>query len=178
MLEFDIFFWIEVLEFFEVLLRRVDTEKKFLELGFLKDISHIRYLIDTFQFTIIVFNHHHELAHLRLRNIQQQKTLLNLVIIGNLLLNLLRHGESYGYDIIQSLREIEPLVVTDSTVYPVLSRLRRDGYVKVRVKPSSEGPPRRYFSVTELGRERIAQMNGYWDALQEAIGELRRGRGH
>jgi PadR family transcriptional regulator PadR len=101
---------------------------------------------------------------------QLRKGLMELCI-----LNLLKHGESYGYDIIQSLREIEPLVVTDSTVYPVLSRLRRDGYVKVRVKPSSEGPPRRYFAVTALGRERIAQMNAYWDALQEAIGELRRG---
>jgi len=91
------------------------------------------------------------------------------------ILNLLKHGESYGYDIIQSLRGIEELMVTDSTVYPILSRLRRDGYLKVRVRTSSEGPPRRYFSVTALGHQRIEEMNAYWDSLQVAIGGLRNG---
>ena len=92
------------------------------------------------------------------------------------ILNLLKHGESYGYDIIQSLQEIEELMVTDSTVYPILSRLRKDGYLKVRVRTSSAGPPRRYFSVTALGRQRIEEMNAYWDALHLAIEELRNGR--
>jgi len=102
---------------------------------------------------------------------QLRKGLMELCI-----LNLLKHGESYGYDIIQSLRDIEELMVTDSTVYPILSRLRRDGYLKVRVRTSTEGPPRRYFSVTALGVRRAEEMNVYWDALHKAIEELRSGR--
>lgn len=92
------------------------------------------------------------------------------------ILNLLTHGESYGYEILQSLQQIEELVVTDSTVYPILSRLRKDGYLKVQVKPSTSGPPRRYFALTALGRQRVQEMNIYWDSLQAAIEKLKKGK--
>lgn len=91
------------------------------------------------------------------------------------ILNLLSRGESYGYEILQSLQEIEELVVTDSTVYPILSRLRKDGCLKVQVKPSSSGPPRRYFSLTAIGQQRVKEMNLYWNNLQAAIDDLRNG---
>ncbi|MEE9369777.1 MAG: PadR family transcriptional regulator [Pontiella sp.] len=92
------------------------------------------------------------------------------------ILNLLQHGESYGYEILQSLQKIEELVVTDSTVYPILSRLKKDGYLKVQVKPSSSGPPRRYFSLTALGRQRVQEMNTYWGNLNNGIRKLRKGK--
>ncbi len=91
------------------------------------------------------------------------------------ILNLLQRGESYGYEILQSLQQIEELVVTDSTVYPILSRLRKGGYLKVQVKPSSSGPPRRYFSLTALGRQRVQEMNTYWGNLQQGIKRLQQG---
>lgn len=92
------------------------------------------------------------------------------------ILNLLQHGESYGYEILQSLQKIEELVVTDSTVYPILSRLRKDGYLKVEARPSTSGPPRRYFSITALGRRRVKEMNSYWDHLQLGIQQLKQGK--
>lgn len=101
---------------------------------------------------------------------QLRKGLIELCV-----LNLLEQGESYGYEILQSLQQIEELVVTDSTVYPILSRLRKDGCLKVQVKPSSSGPPRRYFSLTALGRQRAKEMNLYWDNLQTAIDQLKSG---
>jgi PadR family transcriptional regulator PadR len=91
------------------------------------------------------------------------------------ILNLLQHGESYGYEILQSLQRIEELVVTDSTVYPILSRLKKDGYLKVQVTPSSSGPPRRYFSLTAMGRQRVQEMNVYWENLNNGIKTLREG---
>lgn len=91
------------------------------------------------------------------------------------ILTLLQQGESYGYEILQSLQNIEELVVTDSTVYPILSRLRKDGCLKVQVKPSTSGPPRRYFSLTALGRQRVQEMNLYWNNLQTAIANLQTG---
>ena len=92
------------------------------------------------------------------------------------ILNLLQHGESYGYEILQALQQIEELVVTDSTVYPILSRLRKDGYLKVQVKPSSSGPPRRYFSLTVPGQQRVQEMNAYWASLQVGIEQLKQGK--
>jgi len=88
-------------------------------------------------------------------------------------LNAISRAETYGYELVQRLREIDQLAITESTVYPILSRLKQDGYVKVRDAPSSSGPPRRYFSLTKLGRHRIGEMNIYWDELCEAMTELR-----
>ena len=91
------------------------------------------------------------------------------------ILNLLRHDESYGYEIVQNLKGLEELTVTESTVYPILSRLRKDGYLTVRAVASREGPPRRYYSLTAHGRRRVREMNAYWGSLQEAIGRLQAG---
>lgn len=84
-------------------------------------------------------------------------------------LNVLRRGEGYGYQIVQDLKRIEALAVSESTVYPILARLRRERLVKVRDVPSPEGPPRRYFALTPLGRLRAAEMNAYWEVLAKAI---------
>ena len=89
------------------------------------------------------------------------------------LLNLLHSSESYGYEIVQRLKQIEELVVRESTVYPILARLRQAGYLKVRVVPSSGAPPRRYFSLTHMGDSYTHEINGYWDSLNKAINYLR-----
>jgi len=89
------------------------------------------------------------------------------------LLNLLADGEKYGYEIVQSLEAVEELATSESTVYPILARLSKDGYLKVRVAPSPQGPPRRYFSLTVLGRHRLREMNGYYDELSASIERLR-----
>ncbi|GAG15262.1 unnamed protein product [marine sediment metagenome] len=84
-------------------------------------------------------------------------------------LKVLSRGESYGYQIVQSLRVLEELTVTESTVYAVLTRLGKDGCLQVRAAPSPDGPPRRYFSLTALGRRRLTEMNAYWNDLVAAI---------
>lgn len=89
------------------------------------------------------------------------------------LLNLLRDGEAYGYEIVQNLKLIEELAVSESTVYPILTRLKQDEYLRVRTVPSSGGPPRRYFSLTKLGDSYVEQMNAYWDSLLEAVDRIR-----
>jgi PadR family transcriptional regulator, regulatory protein PadR len=92
------------------------------------------------------------------------------------LLNLLRGGESYGYEIVQRLKAIEELAAGESTVYPILARLREEGYLKVRVSPSPGGPPRRYFSLTRLGESYVREMNDYWDALAQSVDHVRLGQ--
>ena len=99
---------------------------------------------------------------------QLRKGLVELCV-----LNVLAEGESYGYEIVRRLKAIEELAVTESTVYPVLTRLRTDGYLKVRSAPSPGGPPRRYFSLTALGESRVQGMNDYWHQLNGAIDRLR-----
>ena len=100
--------------------------------------------------------------------VQLRKGLLELCV-----LNVLRRGESYGYRIVQDLKQIEELAVTESTVYPILNRLRRDNYLRVRAVPSNEGPPRRYYALTAPGRRRAAEMYDYWRSLVEAVERLK-----
>ncbi|HAL91472.1 MAG TPA: PadR family transcriptional regulator [Verrucomicrobia bacterium] len=86
---------------------------------------------------------------------------------------VLRRGESYGYEIVQALKRIEDLSVSESTVYPILGRLREEGFLKSRDVPSDAGPPRRYFSLTPRGKVRLAEMNAYWPMLTNALEQLK-----
>jgi len=99
---------------------------------------------------------------------QLRKGLLEFCI-----LNLLRQGESYGYELVQTLQQVEVLAVSESTVYPILSRLKQEGCLKVRDVASPGGPPRRYFSLTAVGRARIVEMNTYWKELTLELEKLR-----
>jgi len=88
------------------------------------------------------------------------------------LLNLLCDNESYGYEIVHKLKGIEVLALTESTLYPILARLGKDGYLQVRAEPSSNGPPRRYFSLTTSGKVYLDSLNSYWGNLKDAIDDL------
>ena len=89
------------------------------------------------------------------------------------ILNVLRHQEAYGYEVLTRLKSIDELIVTESTIYPILSRLKRDGHLRVRSEPSPNGPPRRYFSLTSIGKQHLQSMDSYWDALHHSITQLR-----
>jgi len=99
---------------------------------------------------------------------QFRKGLLELCV-----LNLLALQESYGYQIVRSLQQFDELAVTESTLYPILSRLRRDGFLKVRTGASHSGPPRRYFSLTSIGQKYTKTLNEYWDGLVVTVKKLR-----
>ena len=86
---------------------------------------------------------------------------------------VLRRGESYGYEIVQALKEMDALAVSESTIYPILARLKAEKMLKVRDVPSSAGPPRRYFSLTALGKVRFAEMDTYWRLLVDDLRQLR-----
>ena len=88
------------------------------------------------------------------------------------ILLVLSRGESYGYEIVQALQAEDALAVSESTVYPILNRLRAERYLKVRDVPSDAGPPRRYFSLTAPGRIRLSEMNAYWQVLSQAMKDL------
>jgi PadR family transcriptional regulator PadR len=91
-------------------------------------------------------------------------------------LNLLQVQEGHGYQIVQRLKEIDGLDIRESTVYPILARMKTEGFVAVRDEPSPGGPPRRVFRLSASGRERMRSLNAYWDLLTEAVDQLRSGR--
>jgi PadR family transcriptional regulator PadR len=102
-------------------------------------------------------------------------TQLRKGLLEYLTLIIIEHGETYGYEVVQNLKTIEGMDITESTVYPILARLKKEGFAKTRTAPSPGGPPRRYYSLTSSGKVRVMFMNQYWNLLNRSIEELRKG---
>ena len=101
--------------------------------------------------------------------VQVRKGVLELCI-----LNALAERERYGYELVKSLVDIPGLGMTEGTLYPLLSRLRAQGLVSARLEESSEGPARKYYSLTREGKKVAAMMNDYLDALNDSVAALRK----
>lgn len=93
-------------------------------------------------------------------------------------LTVLEADEAYGYQILQRLGAVEALEMTESTLYPVLARLARDGLVRVRTAPSPAGPPRRYYRLTDAGEKRLGEMKSHWADVRDAVDHLLNGESH
>lgn len=83
------------------------------------------------------------------------------------ILNAIRGTSLYGYDIVRTLRGIEGLVISEGTIYPILSRLKREGLVGTTLRESKEGPARKYYELTENGEGMLNKMNAYWLVIKE-----------
>lgn len=95
---------------------------------------------------------------------QIRKGVTELVVLA-----ALRQGEAYGYELLQRINHTEGLALTESTVYPLLARLHREGFVKLRAAPSPSGPPRRYYQLTAAGRRRLGDMIDVWQEVGAAV---------
>ena len=98
---------------------------------------------------------------------QLRKGVLELCI-----LNIIGNARVYGYDVVRQLRDIDSLVVSEGTIYPILSRLKRDGLVRTSLEESSEGPARKYYELTRRGEQLLGDMNAYWANLTRGIANL------
>ena len=89
---------------------------------------------------------------------------------------LLICGESAKYtsDIILQLRGAE-LVVVEGTIYPLLSRLQKDGLLAHEWQESEQGPPRKYYKLTDFGRDVVARLGGHIKTLNSTLSKLEKG---
>jgi PadR family transcriptional regulator PadR len=90
-------------------------------------------------------------------------------------LNALNGDRLYGYDIVRILRSHAGLMIADGTVYPILSRLKREGFITSSIEESPDGPARKYYDLTDKGRKQLHRMNEYWKRLQSGVQSLRQG---
>lgn len=87
-------------------------------------------------------------------------------------LSLLREQELYGFDLVRRLAEVDGMVVSEGTIYPLLSRMRRQGWVTTRWVESAAGPPRRYYGLTAAGRTALQDFAGEWRRFRAAVDQL------
>lgn len=87
-------------------------------------------------------------------------------------LSELTRRDMYGYEVVQSISDF--IEVTESTIYPILRRLTKEGYFTTYTRSSKEGPDRKYYKITEEGRERLKQSLKQWvnyiDNVNKIIG--------
>lgn len=84
-------------------------------------------------------------------------------------LALLERGERYGFDLVRELAEVDGMVTTEGTIYPMLARLRRDGAVETTWRESPSGPPRRYYRLTPAGRQALKQFREEWVRFRDGV---------
>jgi PadR family transcriptional regulator PadR len=91
-----------------------------------------------------------------------------------IVLHLLEPAEAYGYEIVTKLttQTDGALGVTDGTLYPVLYRLERAGFVAVRWETPERGVPRKYYQLTGKGREELARLKHEWNTFASAMAKL------
>ena len=77
-------------------------------------------------------------------------------------LKLLSQDVRYGCEVVARLEELGPLAAGENTVYPMLRRLKTDGYLETFTAPSPAGPPRQYYRLTTAGRKRVAALEREW----------------
>src|SRR5207342_1642815 len=87
-------------------------------------------------------------------------------------LALLAEGERYGFDLVRALAEVDGMVTGEGTIYPLLSRLRRDGLVEPTWRESPTGPPRRYYRLTEAGRIALNGFMQEWSRFRDAVDQF------
>ncbi len=96
---------------------------------------------------------------------QMRKGVVELAILARV-----ARGETYGYELVEALRPLEGLALTESTVYPVLTRLARDGALAVRSAASPAGPTRRYYRLTTEGRSDGGRLVDDFPVARDPVG--------
>lgn len=87
-------------------------------------------------------------------------------------LALLAAEERYGFDIVRTLGEVDGMVTAEGTLYPLLSRLKKDGRVTTTWRDSASGPPRKYYAITQEGRRALANFTDEWQRFRTAVETL------
>lgn len=83
-------------------------------------------------------------------------------------LSMLSHEKAYPSDILKALAASD-LVVVEGTIYALLNRLKREGKLSYEWQESRQGPPRKYFFVTDYGREVLSAMEDSWNEIKLAV---------
>lgn len=98
---------------------------------------------------------------------QLLKGVLDLAVLG-----VLRDEDGYGYDIVRRLRQAGFDDVGDASVYGTLRRLFAAGFLTSYVKPSDEGPHRKYYALNDAGRDHLERSSKVWRAFADTVDGL------
>jgi PadR family transcriptional regulator PadR len=105
--------------------------------------------------------------------IENTKAQMRKGVLEYCILSILESNEAYPSEIIEKLKEGN-LIVVEGTLYPLLTRLKNAGLLKYRWEESKSGPPRKYYSLTEVGVEFLKELESTWNELMNAVNLTRK----
>jgi PadR family transcriptional regulator PadR len=100
--------------------------------------------------------------------IDNTQTQMRKGILEYCILSIISRGETYASDIMEELR-VAKLLVVEGTLYPLLTRLKNNGLLNYNWQESTSGPPRKYYQLSEAGKEMLHQLDQTWFDLAYAV---------
>jgi PadR family transcriptional regulator PadR len=95
-------------------------------------------------------------------NTQFKKGVMELCVLA-----LLNKKDCYGYDVSEYISKV--IDISDGTIYPILRKLKNDGLVSSYLSEISGGPPRKYYSLTDIGREKYKNLKQEWNSFANSV---------
>lgn len=94
-------------------------------------------------------------------------------VLEGCVLEIISRGETYGYEITQQLRELGFTDVVEGTVYTITMRLEKNNLVNIEKKPSTMGPPRKFYTLNPAGQEHLEVFWHKWEFVSSTINKLK-----
>lgn len=105
-------------------------------------------------------------------NIENAKAQMRKGVLEYCILSVLSDSDAYASDIINRLKEVR-MIVVEGTLYPLLTRQKNAELLSYRWEESPQGPPRKYYSITEKGKKILEDMDVSWNELVNSVNKLR-----
>ncbi|BAX79877.1 MAG: PadR family transcriptional regulator [Labilibaculum antarcticum] len=105
--------------------------------------------------------------------IENTKAQMRKGVLEYCILSILSRNDAYASDIIKELKEAK-MIVVEGTLYPLLTRLKNDGLLSYRWEESTQGPPRKYYTIAELGSNFLKELDQSWQDLVTAVNTIKK----
>ena len=103
--------------------------------------------------------------------IDNSKAQMKKGVLEYCILSIISRKACYASEIIQELKESK-LIVVEGTLYPLLTRQKNAGLLKYRWEESKQGPPRKYYSLTDKGVNFLKELDESWEELKKAVNQI------
>ena len=104
-------------------------------------------------------------------NVQFKKGVLEMVVLA-----AVKEKDMYGYELVAEVSKV--LDVNEGTIYPLLKRLTNEKYFDTYLRESTEGPPRKYYHLTQWGQQYMQELIGEWQQMQSSVCTFLKERGY
>jgi PadR family transcriptional regulator PadR len=106
-------------------------------------------------------------------NLENAKAQMRKGVLEFCILSVLSRGDAYASDIINELKKAE-MIVVEGTLYPLLTRQKNAGLLTYRWEESLQGPPRKYYTLTDKGKEFLNELDRSWTDLTDSVKEIKK----